>query len=85
MPWLYRLVTLIVLSIQSDFYAIVLTRLSERNIPMSDNVKAALIVAGAAIICVILRIYFSPYYSCVRSQYDVGWCARATGGQIPFH
>lgn len=34
---------------------------------MSDNVKIALIAAGALLLAVVLYLYFSPYHSCVRA------------------
>lgn len=54
---------------------------------MSENVKIALIIAVTAIICVSLKIYFSPFHSCVREQGKGNefMCARAAAGNIPFN
>lgn len=43
---------------------------------MNDKVKIALIIGGAAIICVGLWIYFSPYHSCVRGGEAPILCAH---------
>ena len=43
---------------------------------MSDKVKIALVIASAAIICVAMALYFSPYHSCVRSGQSEYLCAR---------
>ena len=46
----------------------------------SDIVKAALVIAVAAITIAAGAIYFSPYQTCARSASPYG-CARALGGE----
>lgn len=52
---------------------------------MSEHIKITLIIAVTAIIIVALRIYYSPYQSCVRA-YETdrykpeGDCAEWTKG-----
>lgn len=51
---------------------------------MSDIVKAAIIMAGAAVTVAGLFIYFSPFQTCVRAEGSayVQECAlRAAGGR----
>lgn len=47
---------------------------------MNGNVKIALIIAVAMIICVGLWIYFSPYHSCVRAGDPPFLCAGGRWG-----
>ena len=49
---------------------------------MSPLVKSALIIAAALLIAVVLWIYFSPYWSCVRSidqRNEAMVCAKLAG------
>ncbi len=41
---------------------------------MNDKTKIALIIAVAAIICVGMWIYFSPYHSCMRESDNAALC-----------
>lgn len=47
---------------------------------MSDNVKVALIIAITQVICVCVWVYYSPYHSCIREEFNGIQCARAVGG-----
>ena len=52
---------------------------------MSDPVKIALIAGIAVVAAVAIWVYFSPYHSCLRAQYEQDrrnpelTCAVATG------
>ena len=46
---------------------------------MDNQIKAALILGGAILVAVLLWIYFSPYYSCVRAGNREIACAYAAG------
>ncbi len=48
---------------------------------MNDKVKVALIIAVAAVICVALYMYFSPYQTCMRQVDSAVVCARNMSGQ----
>lgn len=50
---------------------------------MNDKVKIALIIGGAAVICVGLWIYFSPYHSCVRQSINPILCAHGLPSRGP--
>ena len=39
---------------------------------MNNQVKAALIIGGSILVAIGLWIYFSPYQTCVRAEYDRG-------------
>jgi hypothetical protein len=39
---------------------------------VSDLLKAALIISGAAIIATSIWVYFSPYQTCVRAEHVRG-------------
>ncbi len=52
---------------------------------MTEHIKITLIIAATAIFIVAVRIYFSPYYSCVRAYETAdykpqGDCAGTTRG-----
>lgn len=51
---------------------------------MSDNVKIALIVCATILIATGLRLYFSPFWACIRDNGATNYCTRAAGGMIPF-
>lgn len=61
-------------------------RISRREVAvMSERIKITLIIAATAIFIVAVRIYFSPYHSCVRAYETVdnkpqAECARLASG-----
>lgn len=44
---------------------------------MDNMVKAALILAGAAVFCTVLNLYYSPYHSCMREGHSTRLCLAA--------
>lgn len=49
---------------------------------MSERIKITLIIAATAVFIVALRIYFSPYYSCVRSFNNPDYSPEATCARL---
>lgn len=47
---------------------------------MNDKVKIALIIGIAAVVCVGMYMYFSPYQSCVRGGENPVFCEHGYPG-----